>query len=82
MAIEREIGISQRYLLVFSLHHQGVQTVQALNLFTQRRNLLVKPGDLGFRHHFPLAIGTVELREITGYALVNLRRTDAASWLA
>src|ERR1700731_1540031 len=25
------------HLLVFSLHHQGVQTVQALNLLTQRR---------------------------------------------
>src|SRR3984885_10604642 len=26
------IGISQRYLLVLGLHHQGVQTVEALNL--------------------------------------------------
>jgi hypothetical protein len=55
------IGISQRYLLVFSLHHQGVQTVQALNLLAQRRNLLVKPGDLGLRDRFALAIGAVEL---------------------
>src|SRR3984957_9072045 len=68
------IGISQRYLLVLGLHHQGVQTVEALNLLAQRRNLLVKPRDLGLRYPFPLAIGAVELREITGNALVNLRQ--------
>src|ERR1700723_3503098 len=68
------IGISQRYLLVLGLHHQGVQTVEALNLLAQRRNLLVKPRDLGLRYRFPLAIGAVELREITGNALVNLRQ--------
>src|ERR1700731_2706861 len=73
------IGISQRYLLVFSLHHQGVQTVQALNLLTQRRNLLVEPGDLDFRHRFPLTIGTIKLREIAGYALVNLRQPPNAA---
>src|SRR5476649_1612458 len=59
------IGISQGYLLVLGLHHQGVQTVQALNFLTQRRNLLVEPGDLGLRYRFPLAIGAVELREIS-----------------
>ena len=69
------IGISQRYLLVLGLHHQGVQTVQALNFLTQRCNLLVEPGDLGFRYRFPLTIGAVELREIAGNALVNLRQT-------
>src|SRR5665647_1351296 len=68
------IGISQRYLLVLRLHHLDVQCVQALNLLTQRRNLLVEPADLGFRYRFPLAIGAVELREIAGYALVNLRQ--------
>src|SRR6478609_6439418 len=68
------IGISQRYLLVLGLHHLSVQTVQALYLLTQRRNLLVKPSDLGLRHRFPLAISTVELREITGNALVDLRQ--------
>src|SRR5450631_2080190 len=68
------IGISQGYLLVLGLHHQGVQTVQALNLLTQRRNLLVEPGDLGLRHRFALAISAVELREITGNTLVNLRQ--------
>jgi hypothetical protein len=68
------IGIGQRYLFVFGLHHLDVQCVQALNLLTQRRNLLVEPGDLGFRYCFPLAIGAVELREIAGYALVNLRQ--------
>src|SRR3954454_8295901 len=68
------IGIGQRYLLVLGLHHQGVQTVQALNLLAQRRNLLVEPGDLGLRHRFPLTIGAVELREIAGDALVNLRQ--------
>src|SRR3954469_9431180 len=47
------IGVSQGYLLVLGPHHQGVQTVQALNLLTQRRNLLVEPGDLGFRHPLP-----------------------------
>src|SRR3954471_5267843 len=41
------IGIGQRYLVVLGLHHQGVQTVQALNLLAQRPNLLVEPGDLG-----------------------------------
>ena len=35
------IGIGQRYLLVLGLHHQSVQTVQALYLLAQRRNLLV-----------------------------------------
>src|SRR5471030_2757588 len=69
------IGIGQRYLLVLGLHHLAVQTVQALNLVAQRRNLLVEPGDLGFRYRFPLTIGAVELREITGNALVNLRQT-------
>jgi hypothetical protein len=44
-------------------------------LLAQRRNLLVEPSDLGRRYRFPLAIGTVELREITGNALVNLRQT-------
>src|SRR5450432_4690880 len=68
------IGISQGYLLVLGLHHQGVQTVQALYLLTQRRNLLVEPGDLGLRYRFPLAIGAVELREIPADALVNLRQ--------
>src|SRR5450631_3966587 len=69
------IGISQGYLLVLGLHHQGIQTVQALNLLTQRRNLLVEPGDLGLRYRFPLTIGAVELREIPSDALVNLRQT-------
>src|SRR5882672_4338491 len=69
------IGVSQRYLLVLGLHHLSVQTVEALYLLTQRRNLLVEPGDLGLRYRFPLTIGAVELREITGNALVNLRQT-------
>src|ERR1700730_4425276 len=68
------IGVSQGYLLVLGLHHQGVQTVQALNLLAQRCNLLIEPGDLGLRYRFPLAIGAVELREIPRYALVNLRQ--------
>src|SRR5450755_1482296 len=66
------IGIGQRYLLVLGLHHLSVQTVQALYLLTQRRNLLVEPGDLGFRYRFPLTVGTVELREIASNALVDL----------
>src|SRR5216117_3569712 len=65
------IGVSQGYLLVLGLHHQSVQTVQALYLLTQRRNLLVEPGDLGLRHRFPLAqansIGSVAV----GKAEVN-----------
>src|SRR5207342_1285470 len=69
------IGIGQRYLLVLGLHHQSVQTVQALYLLAQRRNLLVEPGDLGLRYRFSLTIGAVELREIPGNALVNLRQT-------
>src|SRR5213075_1363354 len=69
------IGISQRDLFVFGLHHLSVQCVQALYLLAQRCNLLVEPGDLGLRHRFPLTIGAVELREITGNALVNLRQT-------
>src|SRR2546425_1734021 len=68
------IGVSQGYLLVLGLHHQSVQTVQALYLLAQRRNLLVEPSDLGLRYRFPLAIGAVELREIPGDALVNLRQ--------
>src|SRR6267378_2294608 len=68
------IGISQRYLLVLGLHHQSVQTVQALYFLTQRRNLLFEPGDLGLRHRFPLAISAVQLREVAGNALVNLRQ--------
>src|SRR5450631_3460317 len=68
------IGIGQRYLLVLGLHHLNVQTVQALDLLAQRRNLLVEPGDLGLRYRFPLAIRAVELREIAGYALINLRQ--------
>jgi len=61
------IGIGQRYLLVLSLHHLSVQSVQALYLLTQRCNLLIEPGDLGLRYRFPLAIGAVELREIPRY---------------
>src|SRR3954454_21821612 len=68
------IGVSQGYLLVLGLHHLSVQTVQALYLLTQRRNLLVEPGDLGLRYRFPLTIGAVELREISGNALVDLRQ--------
>src|SRR3954467_7186186 len=68
------IGIGQRYLVVLGLHHQGVQTVQALNLLAQRRDLLLEPGDLGLRYRFPLKGGAVELREIAGDALVNLRQ--------
>src|SRR6059036_630027 len=68
------IGVSQGYLLVLGLHHQSVQTVQALYLLAQRRNLLVEPRDLGFRYRFPLAIGAVELREVASYTLVNLRQ--------
>src|ERR1700687_4858682 len=67
------IGISQRDLLVFGLHHLSVG-VQALYLLAQRCNLLVEPGDLGLRYRFPLRIGAVELREIPRYALVNLRQ--------
>src|ERR1700692_4833345 len=69
------IGVGQGYLFVLGLHHLTVQSVQALNLLAQRRNLLVEPGDLGFRYRFPLTVGAVELREITGNALVNLRQT-------
>src|SRR3954447_16222413 len=69
------IGIGQRDLLVLGLHHLSVQSVQALYLLAQRCNLLIEPGDLGLRYRFPLAIGAVELREIAGYALVNLRQT-------
>src|SRR5271154_5288336 len=69
------IGIGQGYLLVLGLHHQSVQTVQALYLSAQGRYLLVEPGDLGFRYRFPVTVGTVELREIAGNALVNLRQT-------
>src|SRR5258707_1743742 len=68
------IGIGQRYLLVFGLHHLGVQCIEALYLLAQRRNLLVEPRDLGFRYRFPLTIGAVELREVAGYTLVNLRQ--------
>ena len=46
-----------------------------MNLLAQRRNLLVEPGDLGLRYRFPLTVGAVELREIPGDALVNLRQT-------
>src|SRR5258705_3417790 len=69
------IGIGQGYLLVLRLHHLTVQSVQPLNLMAQRRNLLVEPGDLGLRYHFPLTVRAVELREIPGDALVNLRQT-------
>src|SRR6266567_2841547 len=68
------IGIGQRDLLVFGLHHLNVQCVQALYLLAQRRNLLVEPGDFGFRYRFPLAIGAIKLGEVAGYALVNLRQ--------
>ena len=55
------IGIGQGYLLVLGLHHLSVQRVQALYLLAKRRNLLVEPRDLGFRHRRTLAIGAVEL---------------------
>jgi hypothetical protein len=57
VAIERASGsVSDIWSAYLS-----VQTVQALYLLTQRRNLLVEPGDLGLRYRFPLAIGAVEL---------------------
>src|SRR5882757_4694265 len=68
------IGIGQRDLFVFALHHPGVQLVQASYLLAQRHDLLVEPRDLGLRHRFALAIGTIELGEVAGYALVNLRQ--------
>src|ERR1700682_5491712 len=68
------IGIGQRDLFVFGLHHLGVQLVQALYLLAQRHNLLVEPRDLGLRHRFPLATGTIKLREVAGDALVDLRQ--------
>jgi hypothetical protein len=46
-------------MLGFRLHHQSVQTVQALYFLTQRRNLLFEPGDLGLRHRFPLAAASM-----------------------
>ena len=52
----------------------GVQLVQALYLLAQRHDLLVEPRDPGLRHRFPLAIGTIKLREVAGDALVNLRQ--------
>src|SRR5213082_568037 len=66
------IGVGQRYLLVFGLHHLSVEYIEALYLLAQRRNLLVEPRDLGFRYRFPLAIGAVELREVASYILINL----------
>jgi hypothetical protein len=74
VAIERESGLVSEICFVFSLHHLSVQSVQAQYLLAQRCNLLVAPGDLGLRCGFALAIGTVELREVTGNALVNLRQ--------
>src|SRR5437764_2133235 len=68
------IGVGQRYLLVFGLHHLSVEYIEALYLLAQRRNLLVEPRDLGFRYRFPLAIGAVELREVASYTLINLRQ--------
>src|SRR5258706_4108131 len=68
------IGIRQRDLLVLGLHHLSVQLVQALYLLAQRCNLLVEPRDLSLRYRFPLAIGAIKLREVAGYALVNLRQ--------
>src|SRR3954454_2735601 len=68
------IGVGQRYLLVFGLHHLSVKCIEALYLLAQRRNLLVEPRDLGFRYRLPLAIGAVELREVASYTLVNLRQ--------
>src|SRR5882724_10491083 len=68
------IGIGQRDLLVFGLHHLNVQCVQALYLLAQRHNLLVEPRDLGLRYPLPLAIGAIKLREVAGYTLVNLRQ--------
>src|SRR5207248_63002 len=66
------IGVGQRYLLVFGLHHLSVEYIEALYLLAQRRNLLVEPRNLGFRYRFPLAIGAVELREVASYTLINL----------
>jgi hypothetical protein len=60
--------------LVLDSHHQSVQTVQRLYFLAQRRNLLVEPSDLGLWYRFPLAISAVELREISGDALDNLRQ--------
>ena len=51
-----------------------LQLVQALYLLAQRCNLLIEPRDLGLWYRFPLAIGAIKLREIAGYALVNLRQ--------
>src|SRR5258708_13038247 len=66
------IGIGQRYLFVFSLHHLGVQCIEALYLLAQRRNLLVEPRDLGLRYRFSLTIAAIKLREVATYTLVNL----------
>ena len=66
------IRIGQRNLLVLGLHHLNIERIQAVDLLTQRRNLFLEPRDLGLRNRRALAIGAVELREITGNAFVNL----------
>jgi hypothetical protein len=66
------IGIRKRDLLALGLHHLGIQCVQAPYLSAQRRNFFVELRDLGLRHRFPPAIGTIKLREVAGDALVNL----------
>jgi hypothetical protein len=43
-----------------------IKVFRALYFLTQRRNLLVEPGDLAFRYRFSMAISAVELREIPG----------------
>src|SRR5205823_11832209 len=66
------IGVGQRYLLVFGLHHLSVEYIEALYLLAQRRNLLVEPRNLGFWYRFPLATGAVELRELARFTLIIL----------
>src|SRR3954467_6400896 len=74
------IGVSQGYLLVLGLHHLSVQTVQALYLLAQRRNLFVEPGDLGLRHRFPLAIQHCRAARDNGQCSRQSAPTVAASW--
>src|SRR5450631_1981653 len=66
------IGVRQRNLLVFRLHHLAIQCVQTLDLLAQGRNLLVEPRDLGLWHGGLLAIRGVKLREIALDAFVDL----------
>src|ERR1700730_5674719 len=69
------VRIGQRDLLVFALHHLGIDRIEPRNLFLQFRNLILEPRNLCLRHRIAMAVGSLQLRHVARDALVDPLKT-------